>query len=161
VVLVNMLRVIWDPEESVEAAISADIRPIGSLARKALEPAMLLGILTGRVPVRNVLRRVAGMARRRVPLLDRATAARRREAAALMRTLSARGTSVAFVSGTDDVGVGVIEDMLGPGLRRVAGVPGVSLVLMPDTDHNLNAPAGRDRVYATILEAASSRPPAG
>lgn len=160
-VLVNMLRVIWDPEETVEQAISADIRPIGSLARKALEPAMLLGILTGRVPVANVLRRVAALARRKVPLLDRATAARRRQAVALVRSLSERGTSVVFVSGTEDSGLGIIEDMLGPGARRVAGLPGVSLRLIPDTDHNLNPPAARDKVLAALLEAARSTPTAG
>jgi hypothetical protein len=151
VVPVNLLRVVWDPEESVAEAIAADVRPIGAVARQALNPRIVIRILKGEIDPRNLIRRVAALVRSRLPIGKGAERARRRRARALVAGLAERGASVALVSGADDAGLGHIEDAFGPGAAAVTALPGGSLTLVPDTDHNLNPPAAREAVTAAIL----------
>lgn len=154
VVAINLLRVVWDPAEKVEEAILADVRPIGSVARQALDPRKLVKVLTGEIDPRNLLRRLGERAWQRLPFARAAEAGRRRQAEALVRGLADRGTAVRLVSGRDDLGLAAIEAAFGPGAGFLAALPGAGLTLVADTDHNLTPAAARAAVSAVLLDVA-------
>lgn len=156
VVPVNILRLVWDPAESVAAAIAGDVRPIGAVAKQALDPRIVLRIAKGEVDPRNLLRRLAGRLAARLPAARAAERGRRRAARDLVAGLAARGTAVAFVSGETDGGLGQIEDAFGPGGADLAAFPGASLRLVADTDHNLTPPAAREAVAGILAAIANA-----
>lgn len=147
---INMLRVIWDPREDVATAIVADIRPIGSVARKALDPRSLLRLLRGEIDPRNLLRRVGARLREAAAKHGPAAKARRRAAEDIVATLGRKGAEVRFVSGDNDVGLSHIATAFG-GLERLASLPGASLLLLEDADHNLTSPAVRSKIYDDLF----------
>lgn len=147
---INLLRVIWDPREDVATAIVADIRPLGSIARKALDPRSLLRLLKGEIDPRNLVRRVVAHLRDGVARRGPAAMARRRAAEDIVAALSRRRATVRFVSGDTDIGLSHIADAFG-GLERVATLPGASLLLLEGADHNLTSPAARNKIYDDLL----------
>ncbi len=152
VIAINLLRVIWDPREDVAEAVTADIRPIGDVARQALDPKVALRLLRGEIDPRNLMRRVAGRIADRIAVHGPAAAGRRRAATALIAGLRERGVAVTFLSGEDDVGLAHIADAFG-GLEALSSNANVDLSLVAGTDHNLTPRAARTRVIAAVTDA--------
>lgn len=73
------------------------------------------------------------------------------------RTLSRRGTRVTLVYGKDDPGRDELERHMGPNGRWATALPGVSMHLIPDTDHALTSATARGRYSDIVLRSALAR----
>jgi alpha-beta hydrolase superfamily lysophospholipase len=62
------------------------------------------------------------------------------------RALSARGVAVSIVLSEGDKAVGELELHTGSGGERIADLPGVEILVIPDSDHSLTPTAARERL---------------
>lgn len=150
---VNPLRIVWDPDESVAEALTADIRPLDALARRAFHPSILLRILTGRIALGPALARLAGRVAQRYPGLSIGKTRRlRTDAYALLRRLNGRGTRVAFVFSAGDAGLERLAGLFGRSFEGMKRLTRLSLTLVEGADHNLNQPDARRKVVAELVD---------
>lgn len=160
-VLVNTLRFVWDPDESVEQAALMAPRPLSDYRDRLLTPATYRRILAGEIAVGTIVRRAAlqvGALLKKpfVPLLgvEPKEAAFRATVRDMMGTLTARGTVVRIVCGTRDGSLLEVARHFGSDRRLLARHPNASFETVPDTDHNMSPPSARAAILAAVLDVA-------
>lgn len=150
---INPLRIVWDPDETVADAITADIRPLDTLARRAFSGEVLRRVVTGKIPIRRTVARLASRVAQRYPHLSYGKAARLRTAAyELLRDLSRRGIRVAFVFSDGDGGLDRLSGIFGRSMVGMQRLTRLSLVKVENADHNLNQADARAAVTTRLLD---------
>lgn len=149
--MVNLLRFVWRPGDSLEATRRGEFRSSAAYAGLARRADAWKRLLTGRVKVGAI---ASELARR---LGARLWAKIRRRFATdpalrFLRTLRRRGARVLFVFGTDDGGRDEFAEHVGAEADLPRLVPGASLVLIERSDHNLGPRDARERLRAAIVE---------
>ncbi len=154
VVPVNLLRLVWDPRESVADAIRADLRPAGAIALRALDPAVLKRLLKGEVNLVALTGRVVRKLTERLPALPFSPKWRlERQIHATIATLLGRRIAIRFISSRGDAGSAAIARAIRP---FKAASPKISLEFLENADHNLNQPNARRDLLALIADTALS-----
>ena len=146
IVLINQLCFIWDasyavhlsawmkarPHEFEADARRAEANDAGGAESGALDLTWRLAKRAVRVGLDGYRRlRVGGSGRRAGPIEQRFGA------------LSARGCEVSIVLSEGDKAVGELELHTGHDGERIAGLPGVEILRIPDADHSLTPAAAR------------------
>jgi len=159
VVLVNIRRLVWDPDEDVDEAIRNSFRSLSNYGSRLLRLDTLRRLVTGDIDVRRVggdiLRRLAQRAGVRLaPVTGRLTKYARlyREVRRRFDLLEARGCRVSMVFSEGDGGLDELATYFGSGGRRLAAYPNVSLTLVPEADHNMTPAPARAALRAHVVD---------
>jgi len=149
IVLINQLCFVWDASYAVHLSAWMKARPheFESEARRLAESG-------GAAPRRGVRDLVWRLAKRLVRigfdgyrrLRAGATAGRAGSIEAKFGRLAARGVAVSIVLSEGDKAVSELELHAGPDGRRIADLPGLEILRIPDADHSLSPAAARERL---------------
>lgn len=160
-VMINPLRMIWDPEEDVEIAIRIGPRSMADYRRRAMSGDVLKRLMGGEIDVGGAFKGVGTQLVRRVaqrlaPLAGTLSKIERlrKQCRTMMIEMDRRGTVLRFVCSERDSSLEQMAFYFGSdhrGLRRYAGA---SLITVPDADHNITPQPAHDRVVEVILETA-------
>lgn len=157
-VMVNLQLFVWTPGRSLDVAISQVGRSSAHYADRALKLDTWRRALAGDLDLRRIAaqlsrRLTARIAQKMCGLAARASGAPRVESILdKFARLSARGARVLLVYSEGDGGLDELSTYCGPGGRDALRLPGVSLAIVPDADHNLTSPQSH-RDFGTILAA--------
>ncbi|MCB1445085.1 MAG: alpha/beta hydrolase [Rhizobiaceae bacterium] len=164
-VLINQLRLVWDPDENIDVTLRAGPRTMADYRRRALSGRTLKRLWSGDI---NVLAAARGLAtlvfrqimRRVAPFLGSfAKITRlRRQCHAMMTAVSERGASLQFVSSEGDESLEQLAHYFGADLHGLQTYPGVSLTIVPNADHNMTPEPAQDKVLELIRETAMRFP---
>lgn len=171
IVVVNQLCFVWDASYAVHLSAWMRARPgeFEADARRAEES-------DSAVVPESALRRVVKLARRGArigldtyrKLVTAGSAGRPGPIETAFRNLSARGCAVSIVLSEGDKAIGELELHTGRDGARIAGLPGVEILRIPDADHSLTQAAARERLGHHLVarlagdgSATSSRPGGG
>lgn len=148
--LINQLRLVWDPDESLADALTTAPRSVGEYRRRLFDPKTVRRLLAGEIDLRAVLRSAGRLAATRLshalapvfPNMSR-HARLRAECHGIFADLDRRGVRVAILCSERDESLEQLSLYFGRdrrGLRRFGRV-GVDTVA--DADHNLTPPAAQ------------------
>ncbi len=151
-VLVNTLCFVWSAAYAVHFSAWMRARPHqfeAELQAAARERSVGSGLLSGLIEVARRLARPLAAAWRRHGQADSAGLVE-----AAFRHFAARGLAVSVVLSVGDRAVEEFELHTGPGGERIAGLPGLTILHLPDADHSLTPRAARrmlaDHVVARL-----------
>ena len=149
IVLINQLCFIWDASYAVHLSAWMKARPheFEAEAKRAEEGDDDLGrngplALAWRLAKRGVRIGLDGYRRLRAGGAN----GRPGPIESRFRALSARGAGVSIVLSEGDKAVGELELHTGRDGERIADLPGVEILIIPDSDHSLTPPAARERL---------------
>lgn len=171
-VVINPLRMVWDPDEDVEVAIRIGPRSMADYRQRVLSGKILKRLLAGDVHVLGAIKGLGTQFIRRIRQLvapvmgSRSKTTRlRRQFRGMMETISGRGTAMRFVCSERDASLEQMAFYFGGDFRGLKRFPVASLTTVPNADHNMTPQAAHDIVVDVIrdtvlgLEARSSRVP--
>ena len=154
---VNILRLIWDPSETVESAIHQDIRPLKSLAARLVDPATLNRVLKGDIKLADGGRKLSRALMKRLPDLPLSDASKRRKLAReMLAECLTRGVTVTFASSAGDPSEALLRSHFGAPKAAIKAFPGMRQLTIDNADHNLTAPAARQALIRYLIEAVRS-----
>lgn len=159
-VVINPLRMVWDPDEDVEVAIRIGPRSMADYRRRALSRRTFQRLIGGDIHLAgairglgtHLLRRVTRIAAPLIGSLSKITRLRRRWHA-LMTAISGRGTALHFVCSERDASLEQMAFYFGSDLSGLRNFPHASLTRVPDADHNMTPEAAHDMVANVVLDA--------
>ena len=160
VVLVNIERFLWDPDENIAEALRYGHRSLGNFGATLKSRDGLKRLLTGRMRVRaaglHLAYRFAKAASLRLaPVVGPITKQGRffREVHRRLGVLAARGAKVALIFAEGDLGLHEFHRYFDPGGRRLGRHPGLSFRLVEDADHNFTHAGARSRLLDVMVAA--------
>lgn len=160
-VMINPLRMIWDPEEDVEIAIRIGPRSMADYRQRAMSGKVLKRLMDGEIDVGGAVKGVGIQLARRVaqrlaPLAGTMskTVRLRQQCRAMMDVMDRRGTVLRFVCSERDSSLEQLAFHFGSDHRGLRRHPGASLITVPNADHNITPQAAHDRVVEVIRETA-------
>ena len=150
VVAVNALRLVWNPRETLEEAMSGGSSSLKTYGRRLGSRELLDRLRTFDLPIRRVGRDVAIRLAKRLSaacagiagnltLMGRLSARVNGRFAALHR----RGVPVALIYADNDAGLDELATYCGRAGRRLARWPSVSLTVVDAADHNMTSARAR------------------
>ncbi len=152
-IMVNVLRIIWDPTETVELALNADVRPLALQNRGFTDGNKLKKFLSGEIDRKAALCKAVRLIWRKMPAWPWSGAQRRlRQGRALFHALSERQANVTFVSAEEDGSLDRFAELFGPEGKQLSAYPGLSFERLIGSDHNLNQQAARDTLFAILMD---------
>lgn len=142
--LINQLRLIWDPEESLIEVARMGPRPIGEYKRRLTDPKTFKRLFSGEISIRGVLR---GLSIHAVSRLSHALAPIfpnlskygrfRAECHAIFRNLNQRGARINFLCSERDESLEQLALYFGKDRAGLGKFEHVHLDILPDADHNI------------------------
>jgi len=160
-VMINPLRMIWDPEEDVEIAIRIGPRSMADYRQRAMSGKVLKRLMGGEIDVGGAVKGVGIQVARRVaqrfaPLAGTMskTVRLRQQCRAMMEAMDRRGTLLRFVCSERDSSLEQMAFYFGSDHRGLRKFAGAELVTLPDADHNITPQQAHDRVVEVIRDAA-------
>jgi pimeloyl-ACP methyl ester carboxylesterase len=153
-VMVNPLRLVWRPGETVDAAIRS--ASLSHYRARALQPETLGRILRGEVDVGRLTLQVFRREFARLTAGSRAHSALRGEVHARFAALRQRGVPVSLLYSDGDDGLIELAAYFGKDGKDLADFANVTRINVPGADHNLTPPSARARLFAAILDAATA-----
>lgn len=145
-VCVNLYRLVWGPDESVEHAMRFANRPLAGAAQRFFTREKLAAVLRGRVDLRPGLRRILDRARdaavAAVPWALRSGPRRKlhRQALRQFAILQSRNVAATMCYGRGDDGWADFQDHFGREGKNLGAYGNVRLSLIDGCDHNLTPP---------------------
>ena len=156
-VCINLYRMVWDPDETVEHALRFANRPIGEAVARFLTWEKVVDVARGRADPWPGLRHLLKKAKRRVGVATMAwlgpLSPRHALYAQCMRQfeiLSARGAPIALGYSAGDDGLTDLADYFGRDYRRLSVFPDVRMAILDGCDHNLTPPKAAEWLLAQI-----------
>ncbi|MEH0071204.1 alpha/beta fold hydrolase [Pannonibacter sp. Pt2-lr] len=160
-VCVNLQRLLWDRREDIADLLHFGHDDAAGYAGKLLDPDKLRKLLSGGVPVRRLLKYMAGRVLQKAeektaPWAMGLTPSSRlqRQIAADLALVSERGQVIDLIYSPGDPGLPYLERALGPDGAKAASIPGVSVTFLGKADHNLTPPEARAVWLDHLLKAA-------
>jgi len=148
--LINQLRLIWDPEESLATVARTHLRSAGEYRRRLLDPRIVLRILRGESSIPGFLRALwfqmaTRLSHALAPVLPGISKHGRFQAECrrMFAELDRRGVPMAFLSSEGDESLDQLALHFGRDRRRLRRFARVRVDLLPDADHNVTPPAAR------------------
>ena len=160
-VMINPLRIIREPEEEVEIAISTGPRSMADYRRRASNGKLFKRLMAGDIDILGAAKGIAiqlvrRIAQRIAPLTGTfsKTVRLRRQCHAMMQRMDDRGAVLQFVCSEHDGSLEQIAFYFGRDYRGIRRYPGAQLTTVSDADHNMTPLAAHDSVVAVIRETA-------
>lgn len=151
-VMVNPLRLVWRPGESVDAAIRS--ASLSHYRARALQPQTVGRILRGEVDVGRLGSQLLRRMYARLAAGSAGQAALRGEVRARFAALRRRGMPVTMAYSDGDDGLIELATWFGKDGKGLAAYPNVRRVGIADADHNLTPPAARSRLIQVVADMA-------
>ncbi|MFC6654982.1 alpha/beta hydrolase [Roseibium salinum] len=159
VMMINQLRMIWDPGEDIFDALNFGARPLEEYKRRALSLTTFKRLLRGQVDWRKAASHIVNhgrdrLARKASPYLGRYTRMGRFRIAChnQFRAMAARNIPVALLNCEHDGSLDELAKYFGGDLSGLLAFPNVTRKVIPDADHNLTTEAAQkfliDRLVA-------------
>lgn len=149
IVLVNQLCFVWDASYETQLSAWMTARP-GEFASEAGAAERAGGSEARPSPIGRGWRAAKRRLRRGLDLARRLANALRGPRSGFVEgrfgALAKRGVAVSIVLSEGDRAVAEFELHTGPGGRRVAGLPGLEILMIPNADHSLTPAAARARL---------------
>lgn len=158
VVLINTLRFVWDPRETVEDALQTAHRTISGSLATLFNMRNVRRLLTGNLRIKAAGAFV-------IKRLKQIAAPKPAEAVGLpsgrslfdeghhrFDLLTKRGVRVAMVCSEGDRALDELRIYMGRNNKRLRRYPNASLALIPDADHNFTHEAARARLTAALCD---------
>jgi pimeloyl-ACP methyl ester carboxylesterase len=163
-VIVNLQRLVWDPEEKVEDAIRNAFRSFDNYKTRILQWETLKRILKGDIDVirvaGSILRRIGGrIGVKLAPFSFGLTkyAKLRKSVIAQFTLLRHRNTGVELVYSADDGGLDELATYFGADGRALSNYPNASISMIANADHNITPKPARERLTALLISFARAR----
>ncbi|WP_137128959.1 alpha/beta fold hydrolase [Rhizobium sp. FY34] len=160
-VIVNLQRLVWDPDEDVEEAVQNAFRSFDNYKSRMLQLDTLKRIVSGDINVlrvaRSILRRLSGrLGVKLAPVSFGLTkyARLRREVLSNFALLRQRQTAVALVYSADDGGLDELATYFGRNGQMLCAYPNTSITVIADADHNMTPKAARAQLLALMTACA-------
>ncbi|WP_289035421.1 alpha/beta fold hydrolase [uncultured Roseibium sp.] len=142
--LINQVRFIWDPEESITDAARMGPRPMEEYKKKFIEVGTLKRLITGDIDVRGVLRglfihgttRLSHLLAPVFPTISK-YARFRTECHKIFFALNQRNVPLFFLCSEGDESLEQLELYFGKGRKGLTRYPTASVTVLANTDHNL------------------------
>ncbi|MCL6707226.1 alpha/beta fold hydrolase [Pseudomonas sp. R2.Fl] len=157
VVSVNQLRLVWDPDEDVEATLRAGARPLSDYRRRAVSLGTYRRLIGGEINVTRAAHNVLGLVAGRIaqtlsPYLGTLTKLGRMRGtlSAMLRAMGGRGARVMFTGCRIDGSLDELARYFGRDLAGLKAFPNAGLQIIEDTDHMLTPLAARRQLIEII-----------
>lgn len=162
--LVNQLRLIWDPEQNVFDALNFGARPLAEYKRRAISLETFRRLLRGGVDVRRAAGHISAhvkdrFMRRAAPYLGRLTKLGRFQGKCrdLFSTMAERTMPLHIMNSEIDGSLDELQRYFRADLGGLTAYPNVSHAMIPASDHNLT-PDHAQRFLIETLERIGSDP---
>ena len=160
-VLINPLRMVWDPDEDVDVAIRVGPRSMADYRHRAMSGRIFRRLVAGDIDIAGAAKGLATQFARRIarhisPFLGplSKTTRLRRQCHVMMENISRRGGRVLFVSSERDASLEQVAFYFGGNHRGLDRFEGASLTLVPDADHNMTPEPAHSTVVNVIRDSA-------
>jgi pimeloyl-ACP methyl ester carboxylesterase len=158
-VVINPLRMVWDPEEDVGTAIRIGPRSMADYRQRALNGQFRKRLLSGEIDVIGAAKGIGLQLMRRVirraaPIFGSLskTTRLRRQCRAMMEAIGRRGAGIHFVCSERDASLEQMSFYFGSDYRGLKAFPDASLTTVPNADHNITPQAAHDIVVDVIRD---------
>jgi alpha-beta hydrolase superfamily lysophospholipase len=164
VVVVNIMRFVWDPRETVADAVSSAHRTISGSVSMLFSKQTLRRLLTGNLRIKAPLMFVKKRLMRIFSLSPRQIMTGRKlysEGHRRFKTLDNRGVRLAMVVSEGDHALGEFRTYMGRKGARLRRYPNTSISIIPNADHNFTHVGPRAQLTNTlcdVLATPSQRP---
>ena len=159
-VAVNVLKLIWHPDDDLDTIERQATQAARSYGSKALSGSAWKRLLAGEIG-RERIAAVAGLLARRALRrlcetlgLETGLPEDTRLIRSILRDISARGAALTFVHGEMDASRDEADLHFGTDSRHARTLPGISIEIIPDTDHEFTPKAARDRLLDLLIDRA-------
>jgi pimeloyl-ACP methyl ester carboxylesterase len=166
-VMINPLRMIWDPQEDVEVAIRIGPRSMADYRQRVMSGKVLKRLMDGDIDVGGAVKGVGVQLVRRVaqrlaPLAGTMSRIERlrKQCRTMMDAIDRRGTVMRFVCSERDSSLEQMAFYFGSDQRGLRRFSRASLITVPNADHNITPQPAHDRVVEVIRETALGFPAA-
>jgi pimeloyl-ACP methyl ester carboxylesterase len=163
VMMINQLKMIWDPGEDVYEAVNFGARPLEEYRRRALSLTTFKRILRGEVNLRKAGSHIANHLRERTsrklaPYVGSLSKLGRfrKECHARFETMNARGIPVELLNCESDGSLDELANYFGPDLSGLSAFPNVNRTIVPRADHNLTPKDAQEFLLAKLAEFAEN-----
>lgn len=152
VVPINIMRYVWDPDETVEQALQSAHRTLGGSVGMLFSKRSLRRLLTGNLrivaPAMFIAKRLARsvLSRARQILEGKAGPSLYAEGHRRFQTLDSRGVRLALVFSEGDHALNEFRTYMGKSGARLRRYPKASMTIIPDADHDFTHVASRARL---------------
>jgi pimeloyl-ACP methyl ester carboxylesterase len=152
VVPINIMRYVWDPDETVEQALQSAHRTVGGSVGMLFSRRSLRRLLTGNLrivaPAMSIAKRLArsALSRSRQILEGKAGQSLYAEGHRRFQTLDSRGVRLALVFSEGDHALNEFRTYMGKSGARLRRYPKASMTIIPDADHDFTHAAARARL---------------
>ncbi len=157
VISINALRLIWNPDETLEQAMAGGSGSLSSYKARAFSRDTLIRLFKFQLPVVDLTRKVAGKvldkaASKLVGVTGGLTLAGRLRGAVRARftAFEARGVEVALVYAIGDGGLDELEKYCGNQGKWLSRFSNVTVRLVENADHNMTADHAQDAIFQAI-----------
>ncbi|WP_181703365.1 alpha/beta fold hydrolase [Chthonobacter albigriseus] len=161
-VVVNIQRLVWDPDEDVAIAIRNTFRSLGDYRERLFTAATLKRLVTGDIDVPGVVLDIGRRIAKKVGILIAPVTGGltkygglAREVRRRFKTLAARRAPISLVYSVGDGGLDELAAYYGRSGRGVGAFPNVTVSLIPNADHTITPPLARATLEAHILHFAA------
>jgi pimeloyl-ACP methyl ester carboxylesterase len=161
-VIVNLQRLVWDPDEDVEEAVRNAFRSLDNYKSRLLQIETFKRMLRGEIDVlrvgTSILRRLAArVGVKLAPYAFGLTKHARLRNTVLQNfdALQRRKVMLSLVYSADDGGLDELATYFGKGGQALSGSSQVAVSIIPDADHNMTPRAARERLIAHLIAFAS------
>lgn len=142
--LVNSRRLVWNPEEDVEAALREPLQTLSTYRRKMVDRQMLRKALSGELSLARaagrLFRALHSAADKKLAPLMRGASRHHRLGMIVQRrfqTLRERGTPIQFLYSRDDSSLLELEAWFGADCGKLSRYGNVELAFVENADHNM------------------------
>jgi hypothetical protein len=168
VAVINIMRFVWDPKETVEEALQSAHRTMGGSVAMLFSKQSLRRLLSGnlriKAPIIFFAKRLIRAISSRISQVpgDRPVQNLYREGHRRFQILENRGTRLAMLFSEGDHALGEFRNYMGRKGARLRRYPKASISIIPHADHNFTHSAARARLTHVLCDvlAAPLSPPA-
>ncbi|MBD1548958.1 alpha/beta fold hydrolase [Roseibium aggregatum] len=160
VMLINQLRLIWDPGEDVEAALRSGARPLDEYRRRAMRLETVKRVLTGKVDLiragGHIFSHVSDrLSRKLAPYLGPLTKLGRFRRACFSNfdAMARRGIPVHVVNCENDGSLDELARYFGADFSGLKAYPNVVQTIVPNADHNLTPEDAQQHLLSLLDQA--------
>ncbi len=167
VVVINIMRFVWDPRETVAEAVQSAHRTISGSVAMLFSKRSLRRLLSGNLRFKTAAAFVSKRLARMVSLKPSEILAGGpgqqlyKEGHRRFQTLESRGVGLAMLFAEGDHALGEFRTYMGRKGARLRRYPSASISIIPDADHNFTHSGARARltnVLCDVLAAPASSP---
>lgn len=166
VVIVNALRLIWHPHDTLEGTEAQLVQPDAIYREKLFSPSEWKRLLSGGISIERLVRVARSFGQRIVDKVGRRFGYERvepdgKDVRAALQAITQRGAFITFAHSDRDQSDQEAARHFGSGAAWALRQPNVRRLTIERADHEVTQPWGRDRLLNVLLEVALENKKAG